>query len=253
MYAGLRSKRQDHQDLPIEQVVEIVRPPRRLDCTPLFQVMFAWESNKAESAQLPGLNISLIEAPTDTVKFDIELTMSEVGDELAGLFNYSTALFDPSTIQRQQAYFIKLLRGMVANPGQRVNRVDLLTPVERKLTLETWNETDISYPVELCFHELFEQQVQRTPEASRGGSRRRVSLSYAQLNGLANRLALQLIERGVKPDALVAVCTERRPYLVVALLAILKAGGAYLPLDPALPHQRLVDLLQDAQPCLVLS
>ena len=243
---------QDHQDLPIEQVVEIVRPPRRLDCTPLFQVMFSWESNKAESAQLPGLSISPIGAPTDAVKFDIELTMSEAGDELAGLFNYSTALFDASTIQRQQAYFIKLSQEMVANPEQRVNRVELLTSVERKLVLETWNETGVSYPVELCFHELFEQQVQRNPEAI-AVVQDQVSLSYARLNGLANRLALQLVERGVKPDALVAVCTERRPYLVVALLAILKAGGAYLPLDPALPHQRLLDLLQDAQPSVVLT
>ncbi|QPQ89142.1 amino acid adenylation domain-containing protein (plasmid) [Burkholderia gladioli] len=243
---------QDHQDLPFEQVVEIVQPPRRLDHTPLFQVMFAWQNNDPGVLELPGLNIGPAGPSHNQIKFDLELSLGETGDAVAGSIGYATALFDASTIERQRGYLLALLRAMVADDAQSVARIDVLPADERELLLETWNRTDTPYPAHLCVHQLFEQQVQRTPEAIALVWEEQ-SLTYDQLNIQANRLAHRLIELGVRPDTRVALCAERSPAMVIALLAILKAGGAYVPLDPAYPGERLSHILHDAQPLLLLA
>ncbi|MBV8100096.1 MAG: amino acid adenylation domain-containing protein, partial [Verrucomicrobia bacterium] len=243
---------QEHQELPFEQVVEIVRPPRRMNHSPLFQVMFSWLNVDGQTPGLPDLEIRPITATPDSVKFDIELSLSEVAGQIKGGFIYSTALFDSATIDRQRNYFLSFLRAMVIDAEQPVAQVQLLSSVERELLLNNWNQTQTPYPEERLIHELFEEQVQKTPEAT-ALVQGETTLTYAQLNALANQLAHKLIERGVKPDAPVALCSERRPHLVIALLAILKAGGAYVPLDPTYPTERLTEVLEDAQPALLLS
>ncbi|WP_368042670.1 condensation domain-containing protein, partial [Paraburkholderia atlantica] len=155
---------QEHQDLPFEQVVEIVRPPRALDHTPLFQVMLAWENHAGPSFDLPGLSVEAADG-LDQVKFDLELSLSEHGEEIAGTLNYATALFDQATIERQRGYLLALLRAMVADAGQPVERIDILPAAERRYLLEELNRTEAAYPSERCIHELFEAQVRRAPEA----------------------------------------------------------------------------------------
>ncbi|PPB80692.1 non-ribosomal peptide synthetase, partial [Mycetohabitans endofungorum] len=243
---------QAHQDLPFEQVVEIVQPPRRLNHTPLFQVMLAWQNNEPGEWRLPGLTVTPAELEYDVVKFDLELNLCEAGDEVVGSLAYATALFDQATIERHVGYLQTMLRAMVACPQQPVATLELLSPAERQLLLQTWNATQQAYPKHRCVHQLFEAQVERTPEATALVYEEQ-ALSYAQLNAQANRLAHQLIEWGVKPDARVAICVQRSPALVVGLLAILKAGGAYVPLDPNYPSERLVHILTDAAPAIVLA
>ncbi|PPB80359.1 amino acid adenylation domain-containing protein, partial [Mycetohabitans endofungorum] len=243
---------QAHQDLPFEQVVEIVQPPRQLNHTPLFQVMLAWQNHEPGEWRLPGLTATPAELEYDVVKFDLELNLCEVGDEIIGSLAYATALFDRSTIERHVGYLQTMLRAMVACPQQPVATLELLSPAERQLLLQTWNATQQAYPEHQCVHQLFEAQVERTPEAPALVFEDQ-TLSYAQLNAQANRLAHQLIELGVKPDTLVAICVQRSPALVVGGLAILKAGGAYVPLDPAYPSERLVHILADAAPSIVLA
>ncbi|MCG1048400.1 non-ribosomal peptide synthetase [Mycetohabitans rhizoxinica] len=243
---------QAHQDLPFEQVVEIVQPPRRLNHTPLFQVMLAWQNNAPGEWRLPGLAATPAELEYDAVKFDLELNLSEAGEEVVGSLGYATALFDRSTIERHVGYLQTMLRAMVARPQQPVATLELLSPAERQLLLDTWNATQRDYPSHLCIHQLFETQVERTPEAPALVYEAQ-TLSYAQLNAQANRLAHQLIKLGVKPDAQVAICAERSPAMVVGLLAILKAGGAYVPLDPSYPGERLAHILADAAPSIVLA
>ncbi|WP_340613220.1 AMP-binding protein, partial [Xenorhabdus thailandensis] len=123
---------------------------------------------------------------------------------------------------------------------------------ERTLLLETWNATENPYPDPLCVHQLFEQQVEKTPEATALVYEEQ-TLSYAELNARANRLAHQLMTLGVVPDQRVAICMARSPAIVVALLAVLKAGGAYVPLDPAYPGERLAYILNDTAPSVVLA
>jgi len=242
----------EHQDLPFEQVVDIVQPPRHLDHAPLFQVMFVWQSNDEGTFKLPHLQVESTLLPLDTVKFDLELDLREVDGRIVGMLGYATALFDATTIERYRNYLVAMLQAMAVDANQPVARIDVLGSGERTLLLETWNRTETSCPGDLCIHQLFEQQVAKTPNAV-AGAHEEQSLTYAQLNAQANRLAHHLIERGVQPDDRVAICVERSAAMVVSLLGILKAGGAYVPLDPTYPSDRLAQILHDAQPRLLLE
>ncbi|MCT8343393.1 non-ribosomal peptide synthase/polyketide synthase [Photorhabdus kleinii] len=243
---------QAHQDLPFEQVVEIVQPSRRLAHTPLFQVMFAWQNNEHTDWELPGLTVTPVDQAFDAVKFDLELELYEEAGGISGALNYSTSLFDRPTIERHRGYLQTVLQAMVANAQQKVGEMDILAPAERRLLLETWNATETPYPETLCLHQLFEQQAEKTPDAT-ALIYKNQTLSYAELNARANRLAHQLIALGVAPDQLVAICVSRSPAMVVALLAVLKAGGAYVPLDPAYPGERLAHILTDAASAIILA
>ncbi len=243
---------QEHQDLPFEQVVEIVQPPRRLAHAPLFQVMFAWQNNESTEWGLPGLVVSPVDQAIDVVRFDLELNLLEEEGRIVGELSYATALFDPATMERQVGYLHAVLQAMAANPQQSVGEIDLLSPAERRLLLETWNATETAYSETLCIHQLFEQQVEQTPDAI-ALVHEGQALSYAELNARANRLAHQLIALGVEPDQRVAICVSRSPAMVVGILAILKAGGAYVPLDPVYTGERLAHILTDAAPVILLA
>ncbi|MDQ8728328.1 non-ribosomal peptide synthetase, partial [Bradyrhizobium sp. LHD-71] len=242
---------QDHQDLPFEQLVEIVQPPRRLDHSPVFQVVFAWQNNEAATFELPGLKVDVVETGLEQVKFDLELNLGEADGRIVGALNYATALFDEATVERHRGYLLAVLRAMVANADQIVDRVDMLSPDERALVLETWNRSAVSYPSERCIHELFADQVRREPEATalvQDG----LCVSYGELDARANQLAHHLIEQGAGPDQVVAICLERGVAMIVSVLAVLKAGGAYLPLDPVYPRERLRQVIDDAKPELLI-
>ncbi|TDC69508.1 methyltransferase, partial [Micromonospora sp. KC606] len=244
---------QDNQDLPFEQVVEIVQPARRLDHTPLFQVMFSWENEDVvASTTLDGLSVSPVDTEYEVAKFDLDLALGEAGDEIVGALGYATALFDASTIERHAGYLEAVLRGFVADAASPVGRLDLVGPRERRLLLEEWNDTAVPFADEACVHEMFEAQVACSPDAValvHEGS----EISYRELNARANRLAHRLIRLGVRPDTRVGICVERSPLMIVALLGVLKAGGAYVPLDPAYPADRLAFMLSDSNPLAVLA
>jgi amino acid adenylation domain-containing protein len=247
---------QQNQDIPFEQVVELVQPARSMAHTPLFQVMFAWQNASEGRPELPGLGAGGVDsagaAPKVAAKFDLSLALGEAGGRIAGSLIYATSLFEQATIERHLAYLRRVLEAMVADDRRAVDTLPLLPESERRLVLEEWNRTEAPYPGESCVHELFEAQVARAPGAPavvfEGGE-----LTYAELNARANRLAHHLIGRGVGPDARVAICVERGPAMVVGLLAILKAGGAYVPLDPGYPAERLRYMLEDSAPAAVLT
>ncbi|WP_038763481.1 non-ribosomal peptide synthetase, partial [Burkholderia pseudomallei] len=243
---------QAHQDLPFDQVVERVKPPRSTAHPPLFQVMFVWQNMPAGELTIPGLTIRAVETPLQTAQFELTLSLQEAGDDIVGHLNYASALFDESTVRRYVTYWRRLLEGMTAGAAdQTIVGLPLLDEAERKQVVYAWNATERDYPIEQCIHQLFEAQVDRKPEAialTFDGQR----LSYAELNARANRLAHYLQGRGVGPDRLVALCAERGIEMVVGLLAILKAGGAYVPLDPSHPPERLRRMLDDTNPVAVL-
>ncbi|WP_446326070.1 amino acid adenylation domain-containing protein [Burkholderia pseudomallei] len=243
---------QAHQDLPFDQVVERVKPPRSTAHPPLFQVMFVWQNMPAGELTIPGLTIRAVETPLQTAQFELTLSLQEAGDDIVGHLNYASALFDESTVRRYVTYWCRLLEGMTAGAAdQTIVGLPLLDEAERKQVVYAWNATERDYPIEQCIHQLFEAQVDRKPEAialTFEGQR----LSYAELNARANRLAHYLQARGVGPDRLVALCAERGIEMVVGLLAILKAGGAYVPLDPSHPPERLRRMLDDTNPVAVL-
>jgi amino acid adenylation domain-containing protein len=249
-----------HQNLPLEMLVEALQPERDLSHTPLFQVMFALQNPYLSEVELSGLSISSLPIQGATAKFDITLVMENTGTSttlstgtgLVGVWEYNTDLFDASTIERMTGHFVTLLSSIVANPLSQISQLPLLTEVERQQLLIEWNNTQVNYPVDQCIHQLFEEQVERTPDAVAVVFENQ-QLTYEQLNCRANQLAHYLRSLGVGTDVLVGICVERSLEMIVGLLGILKAGGAYVPLDPEYPQKRLSFILEDAQVSVLLT
>jgi amino acid adenylation domain-containing protein/thioester reductase-like protein len=252
---------QAHQDVPFEQVVSALLPERNLSYSPLFQVMFDLQhSSSMGQLELPGVVTTPLPIEIVISKFDLSLGIEERGEELVSCFEYSNDLFDTDTIVRMAGHFQTLLTAIVANPDQAIGKLPLLTEKEQHQLLVGWNQTHSDYPENKCIHQLFEEQVQRSPDAI-ALEWEDEQLTYQQLNAKANQLAHYLQTLGVGPEVLVGIYLERSsrgaasrtPLTVIALLAILKAGGAYLPLDPNYPQERLADILDDAQVSVLLT
>ncbi|MEH1938078.1 MAG: amino acid adenylation domain-containing protein [Nostoc sp.] len=241
-----------HPDLPFEELVKALQPQRNLSHTPLFQVMFVLENAPISEIKLPGLTVSSFGTERTTAKFDLTLFIKNTTSGLIAAWQYNTDLFDSGTIERMAGHFVTLLEGVIANPQQQISQLPLLTQVEQQQLLVEWNNTQVDYPRDKSIHQLFEEQVGRTPDAVavEFGNQQ---LTYYELNCRANQLAHYLKSLGVKADVLVGLCVERSLEMVVGLLGILKAGGAYLPLDPNYPQERLAFMLEDAQVSVLLT
>ncbi|MDJ0732652.1 MAG: amino acid adenylation domain-containing protein [Nostocaceae cyanobacterium] len=242
----------NHQDIPFELLVDALVPERDLSHTPLFQVMFALQNTPVEKMDLAGLSLSPLVVENKTSKFDLTLSVENTTDGLTGWWEYSTDLFDDATITRMIGHFQTLLEGIVANPQQNIDELPLLTANERHQLLVEWNDTARKYPSDKSIHQLFEEQVEKTPDAIALVYEDK-QLSYQELNRRANQLAHYLQTLGVGPDVLVGICVERSPEMIVGLLGILKAGGAYVPLDPDYPPERLSLMLSDAEVGVLLT
>ncbi|MBN3951852.1 MAG: amino acid adenylation domain-containing protein [Nostoc sp. NMS7] len=263
-----------HQDLPFEKLVEELHPERDLSYHPFFQVVFSLQNTPIETLELPGLTLSVFEFDTKTAKLDLEFHLWQDLDSLKGQMVYSTDLFDDTTITRMLGHFQTLLESIVGNSELRLSDLSFLTEEERQELLIDWNDTKRDYPENKCFHQLFEAQVEKTPDANAlifGDEQ----LSYKELNIRSNQLAHYLKKIGVENESLVGVCVERSSFaqrlvgaasrreektlpkasleMIIALLGIFKAGGAYLPLDPSLPQERLNFMLEDAQVSVLLT
>ncbi|MBO3458249.1 amino acid adenylation domain-containing protein [Aetokthonos hydrillicola Thurmond2011] len=241
-----------HQDLPFEKLVEELHPERDLSYHPFFQVVFSLQNTPIEALELPGITLSVFEFDTKTAKLDLEFHLWQDLDTLKGEMVYSTDLFDDATITRMLGHFQTLLESVVANPEQRLSDLSLITVRELQELLIDWNDTKRDYSHNKCFHQLFEAQVEETPDAIAlvfGDEQ----LSYRELNRRSNQLAHYLQKIGVETQSLVGICVERSPLMIIALLGIFKAGGAYLPLDPSLPQERLNFMLEDAKVSVLLT
>ncbi|HEV2148540.1 MAG TPA: amino acid adenylation domain-containing protein, partial [Longimicrobiaceae bacterium] len=242
----------EHQELPFERLVEELEVERSLAHTPVFQVTFALERSPAQDVLALGdLAVERFGGGGGVGKFDLDLTLEDGGETLAGALVYRAALWDAETVGRLAGHLELLLEAMAADPTRRVAEISLLRDAERVQVLESWNATAAPYPP-ACVHELVAAQAARTPCAAAVVFRGE-TLSYAELESRANRLAHHLRRLGVGPETRVGVCLERTLELVVALLAVLKAGGAYVPLDPAYPRERLGWMQEDAGVALVLT
>src|SRR6202451_1694981 len=243
---------QQHQDIPFEQVVELLQPVRSLAHSPLFQVTFTWLEGLEGRPPLPGLKAGRLQLLAQRMsKFDMALMVQESEGRIEGVGGYATALFERGTVERYLGYFTRLLEGMVAGDEQVVDGLSILPDEERQQVVQEWNRTEAEIP-RGCVHELFEEQVERTPEA--------VALDYeglqppyAELNLRANRRAQYLRGWGVGAQTRVGVCLERSLEMVVTMLGILKAGGVYVPLDAEYPGERLEWMMEDAAIGMVVT
>lgn len=240
-----------HQAVPFEQIVQDLAPHRSQAYSPLFQTMFILQNVPHSQIEIPGIEIQPLPVHTGSSKFDLTCSIHERAGRLHVSFEYSTALFEHSTIARLAKHYEVLLEGICANPSLEVQSLPLLTKKEEQQILEEWNDTVADYPQDTV-HQLFELQVLRNPTLTAvvyEGER----LTYGELNAQANQLARQLRSLGVGSEVLVGICVERSLEMVLGILAVLKAGGAYLPLDPNYPSERLAYILEDASPKVLLT
>ncbi|MFF3640054.1 non-ribosomal peptide synthase/polyketide synthase [Streptomyces sp. NPDC002564] len=243
-----------HQDVPFERLVELVNPTRSRARHPLFQVMLVLQNTPEVSLELPGLTIGAEPATTDVAKFDLVFSVREPsGDGGAeGVLEFNRDLFEADTAAGLARRLERLLRAAVGAPDVPVSRIDLLDDAERHRVLTAWNTADGARAEAATLPALFEAQAARTPDATAvlhdGGS-----VSYAELNARANRLARRLVGHGVRPDTVVALAIPRSADLVVAALAVVKAGAAYLNVDPDYPAERAAYMCADAAPMGLLT
>ena len=241
-----------HQDLPFEMLVEELQPERDLSRNPLYEVMFVLQNTPTSVHEVSGLTLHTLEFDSGTAQLDIFLSMSESEEGLTGCLEYNTDIFDSITITQFINNFQTLLENIVVNPQQRLSELSLLTASEQEQLLFKFNQTRADYPQDATLHQLFEQQVEQTPDSLALVSESE-ELTYRQLNHRVNQLVHYLQKQGVTKETLVALCLERDLDMVVGILAILKAGGAYIPLDPSYPVERLNFMLADSQASLLIT
>jgi amino acid adenylation domain-containing protein len=242
----------DHQDVPFEKLVAELQPERSLGHSPLFQAAFTWGTAHGAGDELPGLRARPQVAAGETAKFDLNLGLADDPRGVIGFLEYSADLWDRAGAERLVRHLYRVLEQVAAKPDLRLSKVELADAAERRRVVEEWNQTDVELPAGCTLHGLFAEQAARTPGAVAVVFEGQ-ALTYAELDGRANRLASHLRRRGVGPETRVGVCLERGIDLVVSLLAVLKAGGAYLPLDPGYPAERLEWMLADAGGALVVT
>ncbi|MEO0768566.1 MAG: amino acid adenylation domain-containing protein [Cyanobacteria bacterium J06649_4] len=253
-----------HKDIPFEQVVDALKVERQLSHNALFQVMFILHNTPTSTFTLPALTISALDLNNNASRFDLSLDMYENDTGLTGVFEYSTDLFEASTIARMAAHFETLLAGIVASPDAPVGSLPLLSESEVN-ELNSWNQTTVEIPSQ-CAHQLIEIQAKKTPEAIALSTDHIVSdnvlsqffltgqpWTYHQLNNRANQLACYLSANSVQPGDRIALAMGRSVNLVIAILATLKLGAIYIPLDPTHPSLRLAHILKDSQATLILD
>jgi amino acid adenylation domain-containing protein len=233
----------EYEHTPLTKIMEWSEVPRG---TPLFESLVIYENDSINDAlQSKNRNFRLLE------QTNYPLVLHAFGgSHLLLKLEYDESRFDRPATERMLGHLATLLQGMV--DGLRIRDLPLLTESERRKLLNEWQGKQIEFPEDSCIHELFEQQVERTPGAPALVFDQQ-TLTYTELNSRANQLAHHLRKLGVGPEALVGICMERSPLLLIGLLGILKAGGAYVPIDPAYPTERLRFMLEDAAAPVIIT
>ncbi|MEW6032839.1 MAG: amino acid adenylation domain-containing protein [Bacillota bacterium] len=254
-----------NQDLPFDRVVEALQPERTLSYLPIYQVVFGFHDSPMPEFRLGEAALDISESVNNgSSKFDLSLIAIPRSEQRSGaaraegrgevtlVWEYSTDLFDKETAATMSRRYVALLEAAVADPGRRLGDFDLLTPAEREWVRTVSAGAENTYPVGTTVRELVEAQARQSPDrlAVTGAGR---SLSYGELDCLAQGIAGVLSGLGVGPETVVAVCAERTPEMVAGLLAVWKAGGAYLPIDPDYPRERMAFMLEDTRAPVLLT
>ena len=252
-----------NEDIPFDQVVRALNLKRDDSRNPIFQIMFSFHDAPLMEPSLPGINFKCVEVISNqSAKFDLNVIViprreqnpadCSDADSITMIWEHSSDLFEPDTIERMAGHYLRLLEEIIADPSKRISDLAILTEAEKHQLLVEWNATKRDYPKDTCVHQLFEEQVEQTPGAVAVVFEDQ-QLTYRELNSRVNQLAHYLKQLGVGPEVLVGICMERSLELIVALLGVLKAGGAYVPLDPSYPKERLDYMIKDAQVRVLLT
>ncbi len=241
-----------NQDMPFEKIVDVLEPERNMAYSPIFQTFIAFQNFPESELTMSGIHIEPFSFKSTISKFDLRFEFFETKNGIEGIFEYNTDLFLQSTIERMINHFYILVNSLLENPQLQIKEIEILTPEEKHQLLVEWNDTSVEYLKDKTIIDLFEQQVEKTPNTMAVVFEQE-KLTYQELNEKANQLGHFLQKKGVKPEALVAICLERSLGMIVGLLGILKAGGAYVPIDPNYPKDRIYYMLEDCECKLLLT
>ncbi|TCO55608.1 non-ribosomal peptide synthetase [Actinocrispum wychmicini] len=244
---------QAHQDLTFAEIVEAVRPDRTTAQSPIFQVMFVLEDAHDAQFTLGDVRATVTEVDFGSTRSELGLSVTEVDGCLRVCAEYRTELYTSDTIDRLLESFSTVLAGALAVPDEPITTLPVLSEAQRHRMLHEWNDTASPFADGAVVHELFERQVDQTPDAVAVVFEDEIQLTYRELDERANQLAHHLRALGVGPESRVGICVHRSPEMVVGMLGVLKAGGGYLPLDPTNPPDRLEFITQDAGAHVVLT
>lgn len=243
---------QAHQDLPFEELVDVLKPVRALSHSPLFQIMFVLQTTLSQAIRLPGLSVDVQEVDVASAKFDLSLDMAETEQGLEGAFEYNTDLFEQSTIVRMTDQLLRLLQGIVESPEARVHELPFMAASEWRHGMTASPTREFCPPETAGYADLFEAQVEKSPEAIAVVCQGQ-SLTYRELNDAANQVAHALSQAGVGAESIVAVLERRGIPFLTMMLGVLKAGGVYMPLDPTHPSARWSRLIELSRAAVVLA
>jgi len=239
-----------HQDLPFEKLVEALQPERDLGRQPFFQALLALQNAPLPEMEMGGVRLEPVAVDNPYSRFDLSFMVESFDRSWTVVTEYNTDIFDPATIERISCHYHSLLQQVAAHPKGRISEFEILDENERKQLL-SWSGGE-EFRDGVYLHGLFEQQVEKTPQAEAVVFARE-RLSYAALNRRANQLAHYLQSLGAGPEVVIGLCVERSVDMIGAMLAILKAGAVYLPLEPHSPAERLSYMVQDAQARIILT
>jgi amino acid adenylation domain-containing protein len=242
----------EHQTIPFDQLVEVLQPERSLDRSPIFQVLFTLQNAPLPELRMGGLRMTPCDFQGFRARYDLAVDIYPFEGNYRCEFEYNTDIFEEATVRQMQQHYIQLLESVAANPARPVSTLSVLNETERNHIVEGWNQTGMPIGPHATVPAWFQAQAVQSPGAT-AISMGEKNLSYAELDAESTRLAAVLRSLGVKCGTIVAIYLQRSPEMVTGLLGILKAGGAYLPLDPALPAQRIEFLLADAAVPLILT
>jgi amino acid adenylation domain-containing protein/non-ribosomal peptide synthase protein (TIGR01720 family) len=249
----------DHAVYPFPVIVRELNVPRAQTNSPVFQTAFVYQ-NFLQSTSLKAiddqcqntLNIEFMEDIHQEGEFEFALEIFDQGDHFTLNVKYDPDLYDHSTIQRMLGHYVKLAEEIVSDPNLTLGEYSFMSKEEQATILIDWNATQAEYPKDHTIHQLFEEQVERSPEHTAAIFEEN-SLTYRQLSDKANQLARVLREKGVTPNSIVGIIVERSLEMTVGIMGIVKAGGAYLPISPDTPEDRMSYMLKDSEAKIVLT
>ncbi|MDN3695558.1 amino acid adenylation domain-containing protein [Chryseobacterium tructae] len=250
---------QSYQDLPFEKLVEELGVEKDTSRHPVFQVMFGLQNFGEEISQSENESTLLYpfngNVDYQVAKFDLTTMINDIGHSLQGMFNYAKSVFSKETVQNMLSTYLFLLHQIAEITDKQeliISELDLI-PEEQHTEISNLWSSGVHYPSDTTIHELFEAQVERTPNHT-AIVYQDVRLSYRELNERSNRLANYLIEKyDIQPDDLIPLCVERSEEMLVAILGVLKSGGAYVPMDPSYPADRIKHILSDTGAKIVIT
>lgn len=245
-------KAYDNQEYPFEELVEAIQVSRDVSRNPLFDVLFTLQNSGEMQFKTEDLELVIIPSEHTTSHFDLSISMQAIGDSYGIIFEYCTDLLKEETMQRMMKHFVVILEQIIENPDKRIKDIEVVTESEKETVLYTFNETKSEYPRDKSVHQLFEEQVTRTPKAVAVvfGDK---EITYEVLNQRANQLARRLREEGVKPNDYVGIMVEKSIEMIIGILGIIKAGGAYVPIDSMYPEDRIGYILNDCKGKVVIT